>query len=333
LTEQGTRAVAERGRPDAAGRERSRTGADVSGAVHGPFVTGSDLKEGFARFRKDQMTDHAAALTYYALLSLFPALLFAVALTGLIGDTSLVTDAIQSLRDAGAPESTVNAVEQPLRDAVSKDGAATVAVAIGLLTALNGASGAFGAAGRALNVVFRVEEGRGFVKRKLSDLGSTLIVMLSVLVTLFLIFSGGSLAGAVVGLVGLGDTAETVWTYARWPAAMVSAMVVYALVYALAPNVKVKRFQWVTPGAIVGVLVWLLASGLFFLYASHATSYQATYGAMAGLVILLVWLWLTNVAMLLGAEINAAVDTRRAPEFPKGYDGPPLPVKDAKDDE
>lgn len=275
------------------------------------------------------MTDHAAALTYFGLLSLFPALLFAVALTGLVSDNSLVTRVVDLLRDTGAPKETVDAVRAALDNAVNKDGTAGVAMVIGLFTALNGASGAFGAVGRAINVIFRVEEGRGFVKRKLADLGSTLLVSLAVLVTLFLIFSGGEIAGAVVGVVGLGGTAETVWTYLRWPAAMLSAMLVYALLYALAPNVKIRRFRFITPGAVVGVLVWLLASGAFFLYASNFSSYGATYGAFAGLVILLVWMWLSNIALLFGAEVNATVDTRRAPEFAAGYDGPPLPVKEA----
>jgi membrane protein len=294
----------------------------------GAAIELGDFKAAFKRFQKDQMTDNAAALTYYSLLSLFPALLFAVAVLGFFGQQALITDAANYLRDAGAPASTVDSITKALDSAQSQRGTALGALVIGLVLSLNGASGAFGAAGRALNEVWRVDEGRGFVRRKLNDLAWTLVVLILVNVTFVLIFLGGGLASDVLGKIGLGDTAATIWRFVRWPAALVSAMTIYAVVYYAAPNVEVRRFQWITPGAIFGVVTWIVASALFFLYVSNFSSYSATYGAFAAAVILLVWLWLTNVVMLFGAELNAAIDLRRAPELPRSYDGPPLPAKE-----
>jgi len=288
----------------------------------------SDLKAAFERFQADQMQDHAAALTYYSLLSLFPALLVAVALLGVFGQESLIPDTADYLKKAGAPKQTIDAVTSALDSAQSQRGTAITALVLGLLLSLNSASSAFGAVGRALNRAWRVDEGRGFVRRKANDLLWTLVVVVLVLVTFVLVFLGGGLASDVLGLLGLGETAADVWRFARWPAAILSAMLIYAVVYFAAPNVEVRRFRWITPGAVFGVLTSIVASGLFFVYVSSFSSYSATYGAFAGVVILLVWLWLANIVLLFGAELNAAIDVRRSPELPRGYDGPPLPAKE-----
>lgn len=273
------------------------------------------------------MTDHAAALTYYSLLSLFPALLFGIAALGFFGQAGLITDAADYLRKAGAPAATVDSVTSALKSAQAQRGTAFTALIIALVTSLNGASSAFGAVGRALNVVWRVQEGRGFVSKKLHDVGWTALLLVLIVIIFVLIFLGGSVASDLLGTIGLGDTAAGVWLIARWPAALMFAMVVYAIVYYAAPNVEVPRFQFVTPGAVLGVIAWIVASAGFFFYVSNFSSYSATYGAFAAAVILLVWLWLTNVVLLLGAELNAAIDLRRLPELPRNYDGPPLPAK------
>jgi membrane protein len=293
----------------------------------GPRLELGDFKRAFQRFQKDQMGDHAASLTYYALLSLFPGLLLGVAVLGFFGQQGLIDQAAESLREAGAPEDTVSSLTGALETALDQRGAAFTALLIGLVTGLNGASGYFAAVGRALNIVWRVEEGRGFVSRKLNDLGWTLVVIILVLVTLVLVFLGGALATDVASLIGLGDTAATVWRIARWPLALVVLMLIYAVVYFAAPNVKVRRFQFITPGAVLGVVLTLVASGLFFLYASNFSNYSATYGTFAGVVILLYWLWLSNQVILFSAELNAVIDLRRSPELPESYDGPPLPAK------
>lgn len=286
-----------------------------------------DVKAAFTRFQGDQMTDHAAALTYYSLMSLFPALLFGVAVLGVFGQASLIDETADYLKTAGAPEDTVNAVTSALSSAQDQKGTAITALVVGLALSLNGASGAFGAVGRALNRVWRVDEGRGMLRRKANDLMWTLVVLALVMVTFVLVFLGGGLATDVFGWLGLGDTAADVWRIIRWPAALAAAMLVYAVVYFAAPNVEVRRFRWITPGAIFGVTMWIIASVLFFLYVSNFSSYNATYGAFAGAVILLVWLWLTNVVLLFGAELNAVIDLRRSPELPASYEGPPLPAK------
>lgn len=297
----------------------------------GPWLAPVDVKHAYARFKDDEMSDRAAGLTYYALLSLFPALLFAVAVLGFFGQEGLITDAADYLDDAGAPSNVVDAVTGALRSAQDKRGAAVGALVLGLGTSLWGASGAFGAAGRALNVVWRVEEGRGFVRKKLADLGATLLVLALLMITLVLVFLGGTLASDVFGAIGLGDAAATVWAIVRWPLAVCSMMLLYAVVYYAAPNVEVPRFELITPGAVFGVLTWLLASAAFFLYVSNFSSYGATYGAFAGAVILLVWLWLSGFVLLLGAELNAVIDLRRTPGLTPAYDGPPLPAKEPAD--
>jgi len=311
--------------------EDSALEAVVEDGRPGKALVLSDLKDAFKRFQSDQMTDHAAALTYYSLMSLFPALLFAVAVLGVFGQETLIPDTAEYLKTAGAPEETVDAVTSALDSAQSQRSTAITALVIGLALSLNAASGAFGAVGRALNQVWRVDEGRGFVRRKANDLLWTLVVLMLVMITFVLLFLGGGLASDVLGWIGLGETAADVWRIARWPAALVSAMLVYAVVYFAAPNVEVRRFQWITPGAVFGVLAWILASALFFVYVSNFSSYSATYGAFAAVVMLLVWLWLTNLVLLLGAELNAAIDVRRSPDLPRGYEGPSLPAKEPAD--
>jgi membrane protein len=303
-------------------------GAVVKDDRPGKRFVVADLKAAFQRFQSDQMSDFAAALTYYSLMSLFPALLFAVAVLGVFGQESLIGDTADYLKTAGAPSETVDAVTSALDSAQSQRSTALTALVLGLVISLNSASGAFAAVGRALNRAWRVEEGRGFVRRKLNDVMWTLALIVLVLVTFVLIFLGGELASDVLGLIGLGETAASVWRILRWPAAVLTAMLVYAVVYFAAPNVEVRRFQWITPGAVFGVSMWILASALFFLYVSNFSSYSATYGAFAAIVILLVWMWLTNIVLLFGAELNAAIDVRRSPELPKTYQGPPLPAKE-----
>ena len=277
------------------------------------------------------MSDRAAGLTYYSLMSLFPALLFAVAVLGVFGQQGLINEAADYLRDHGAPDDVTNAVTGALRSAQDKKGAAVSALVIGLAVSLYGASGAFGAAGRALNVVWRVEEGRGFVRKKLTDLGATLAVLVLMLLTLVLVFLGGTLAADVFDAIGLGDTAVTVWSYVRWPLAICSMMLLYSILYYQAPNVEMRRFQLFTPGTVCGVLLWIVASAAFFVYVANFSSYGATYGAFAGAVILLIWLYLSSSVLLLGAELNAVIELRRTPHFSEAYQGPPLPAKEPAD--
>jgi membrane protein len=295
---------------------------------HGKPVVPADFMAAYKRFKGDEINDRAAGLTYYSLLSLFPALLFAVAVLGVFGRQGLINDAADYLKGAGAPAGTVDSVTSALESAQAQRGTAITALIIGLVISLNSASSAFGAVGRALNVIWRVDEGRGLVKKKANDVAWTLVVLALALLTFVLIFLGGGLASDVLGWIGLSESLATVWLIVRWPLALLSITLIYAIVYYAAPNVEVRRFRWITPGAVFGVLCTIGASAVFFVYVSNFSSYSATYGAFAGAVILLVWLWLASVVLLFGAELNAVIDLRRSPDLPAGYDGPPLPAKE-----
>ena len=262
-------------------------------------------REALARFRADSMGDGAAALTYYGLLSLFPALLVGASVFGLLGQAHAIEDITRYLSKHGADRSTVDAVRASLRTAQSSRGGAGVGLVIGLMVSLYGAAGAFGAAGRALNRVLRIEDSRGMVRRKARDLGCTLVVIVLGAAALLLVFLGGDVARQLLGELGFGTTAARVWDVLRWPAALIVAMAAFAFVYWTAPDRSGARFRLISAGAAVAVVIWLLASAAFFVYVASFGSYNATYGAFAGAVILLVWLWLTNVALLLGAEIDA----------------------------
>jgi len=282
------------------------------------------LKRAFQKFQADTMTDHAAALTYFVMMSLFPALLVGVSLLGLLGDQSLVTDAVGYAQDNGAPAEVADAIEASLSATVENaGGAVSFALALGVAVAIYGASGAFGGAGRALNVVYGVEETRSFVKHKLADIGWTLIVIALSLIALFSVFLGGGLAKDLFGVIGLGETAVTIWRFARWFVAIAAVILIYGVAYTFAPNVQPRKLRWITPGAGAGVLIWLLASAGFFFYVSNFGKYGATYGAFAGAVILLLWLYLSNIAFLFGAEINAERERERRPAGARPTPQPP----------
>ena len=271
------------------------------------------VKRAFAKFQADEMTDSAAAMTYYVMMSLFPALLVCVSLLGLLGDQSLVTDAVRYARDQGAPAEVTDALRASLSATVDAGGAVSFALLLGVLVAIYGASGAFGGAGRALNTVYGVRESRSFVIHKLSDIAWTLVAMGLAIVALFSVFLGSGLAKDLFGTIGLGDTAVAIWRVARWLVAIGAVLLMYALTYSFAPDIKPRRLRWITPGALTGVVIWLVASAGFFFYVSNFGKYGATYGAFAGAVILLLWLYLSNLAFLFGAELNAEREREQRP--------------------
>lgn len=267
------------------------------------------LKRTFERFQADNMMDHAAALTYYVMMSLFPALLVCISLLGLLGSPSLVTEAVDYARQNGAPAEVTGALESALSSTVeSAGGAVSVALVFGVAVALYGASGAFGAAGRALNDVYGVKETRSFIKHKLSDLAWTMVVIFLAIISLVCVFLGGDLAKDLFGTIGLGETAAEIFRVARWFIAIGAVLCIYAIVFAFAPDIQPRRRRIISPGALAGVLIWIVASAGFFVYVSNFGKYGATYGAFAGAVILLLWLYISSIAFLFGAELNAAVD-------------------------
>jgi membrane protein len=258
-------------------------------------------------FYRDQGTHHAAALTYYALMSLFPLLLLAVSLLGVLGEfPSTYNSIIHHLRGV-VPETTLAPLDSALRAALRSRGTALAALLIGMLLALYGATGYLEAARRALNVVFCVDQGRSFVQRKLTDLASTAVLLGLVLATVVLMFAGAGVARSVSG-----RGAAEAWAILRWPAALLSALVVFSFLYSVTPDADRRALRSIIPGAVAGVALWLLASAGFSAFLAHFSNFNVTYGSFAAAIILLVWLWLTNVALLLGAELNAELERGKA---------------------
>lgn len=280
----------------------------------------SILGRALRAFYDDQMTHHAAALTYYALMSLFPALLLGVSLLGLIGQYPATYDAIMGYLREVAPRSALAPLDSSLRGALQQKGTAATTLVVGIVIALYGTTGVLEAARRALNVVFGATNGRSFLHRKTVDVLSSVALMVAILVSLVLVFVGGGFAEDLLGFLGLGPAVADVWNVARWPAAVAVAVLVFAFVYYVTPDVRQRSFRWITPGAIVAVVLWLLASWGFATYISRVADVGAIYGAFAGAIVLVAWIWLTNVALLFGAELNAAIEHRKrqgeAPQRP-----------------
>ena len=267
------------------------------------------LKRAFKKFQADEMVDRAASLTYYMMMSLFPMLLVGISLLGLLGDRSLVARAVDYASDNGAPAEVTDALEALLTKTVNATGGAVSgALVLGLAIALYGAAGAFGAAGRALNAIYGVEETRNFAKHKLADIGYTIVLIALALVALVCVFLGGGLANDLFGVIGLGDSAAAAWRIVRWPVAVGAVLAIYSLIFAAAPDIAARRRRIVSPGGLVGVGAWILVSVGFFFYVSNFGRYGATYGAFAGAVILLLWLYISSLAFLFGAELNSVVD-------------------------
>jgi membrane protein len=263
-------------------------------------------------FYDDQMTHHAAALTYYVLMSLFPTGLLALSLLVLFGQYPATYEAIiDYLRDV-APASVVDPLDRSLREALQSRGTATTALVASIPLALYGMTGALEAARRALNVAFELDQrGRSFLRRKTIDVLSAIVLMTLVLTSLVMVFVGGGLARDLLGFAGLGTAAADIWNVARWPGAALVATLIFALIYYVTPDVKQRAFHWLTPGAAVAVLLWLLASVAFSLYVSRIADVGAFYGAFTGAILLVGWLWLTNVALLFGAELNAEIERQQ----------------------
>jgi membrane protein len=273
--------------------------------------TGAIIKRTAVAFYDDQMTQHAAALTYYGLMSLFPAALLAISLLGLIGEYPATYDAILGYLRKVAPEAAVVPLDSSLRGALQHKGTAATTLVISIAVALYGTTGVFEAARRAMNVIFKVKHGRRFFTRKAVDVASSIALMVMVLATLVLIFVGGRFADDLLGFIGIGGDGAKIWSLIRWPLAVAVSMLVFAGIYYVTPDVQHRSFRFVLPGAVVAVVLWLVASLAFSIYVSRVADVGALYGAFAGAIVLVAWMWLSNVALLFGAELNAEVGRQK----------------------
>ena len=269
------------------------------------------VKRTLVSFYDDQATHHAAALTYYSLMSLFPAALLALSLLGLLGQYPETYNAVIDYLDDVAPASVVDPLDRSLRTALQSKGTATTTLIVSVIIAFYGSTGVLEAARRALNVVFEAENGRSFLRRKLIDIASTVVLGALVLLSLVMVFVGGEFARDIFGFVGLGDTAADIWNVVRWPGAFVAATLAFAYIYYVTPDVDQRAFHWITPGAIVGVLSWLLVSIGLSTYLSSIADVGALYGTFTAAIVLVGWLWLTNVALLFGAVLNAEIEREK----------------------
>ncbi len=270
-------------------------------------------------FSEDNLSDWAAALTYYGLLALFPALIALVGLIGLVGDPASITKTITQIVTKIGPSSAAQTFAGPIQSITSQKSTAGVMGIVGLVGALWSASSYVGAFMRAANVIYETPEGRPIWKlRPLQMLVTLVMLVLLVLVALALVLTG-PIVTAVAGPLGIGGTAVSVWDIAKWPVLLIVVIVMFAVLFYAAPNVKLAGFKWVTPGALFALVVWLLASVAFAFYAANFGSYNKTYGALGGLVVFLVWLWITNTALLLGMELNA--ERERSRELKAGVPG------------
>ena len=278
-------------------------------------------KRTIQEFSDDHCTDLAAALTYYSVLAIFPAAIALLSLLGLIGQGRPTVDAVLTIvTDVGG--SSIADTIRPVLTSVSESPGAGATFALGVVLALWSASGYVAAFGRAMNRVYEVDEGRPmWTLRPIMLLVTIVTVILAGVAALILVLSGG-IARAVGQQVGLGDTAVQVWGIAKWPVLLLIVIVVVAVLYYATPNVKPPAFRWMSLGAFVSILIWVLASVGFGFYVSNFGSYNKTYGSLAGAVVFLLWLWITNVALLFGAEIDAEVE--RARELQAG-----IPAEDA----
>ena len=269
------------------------------------------LKRTVTEFRADNCTDWAAALTYYGVLAVFPAAIALLSIIGLVGDPKKTTDQLLQIVDTLGPSSATETFAGPIEQIASRPSAAGFALVIGLLTALWSASGYVGAFGRAANAIYEVEEGRPFYKLRPLQLLVTLVcVVLLAAVALALVVTG-PVTQAIGDAIGLGDTFLTVWDIAKWPVMALVVSFIFSLLYFATPNVKQPKFKWFTIGGVVALVTWIVASAVFAFYVATFASYSKTYGSLAAVVIALVWLWITNIAVLLGAEFNAETERGR----------------------
>ncbi|MEV4657911.1 YihY/virulence factor BrkB family protein [Micromonospora sp. NPDC049301] len=320
----------------ASGRDRDSARGPV-GPDEGPDsptdLPGSGWKAALRRtvteFQDDSLTDWAAALTYYGVLSIFPGLLVLISILGLLGETA--TQGVEDTVKQAVPEGNIQKIiTDAINQAGDNGGLASIAAIIGLLAAFWSASGYIAAFMRASNTIYDVPEGRPIWKTLPIRVGVTAVIGVLLLACAVIVVFTGRLAELVGNAIGVGGTAVTVWNIAKWPVLLVLVSLMFAILYWASPNARHGGFRWVSPGGVLAVVVWLLISGLFAFYVSNFGSYNKTYGALAGVIIFLVWLWLSNIAILLGAEFDAELERSRA--ISAGHSADEEPYVELRDD-
>jgi membrane protein len=288
----------------------------LSNEVHSPTALprdtwGDTLKRTVREFKDDKLQHWAAALTYYAILSLFPALLVLVSLVGLLANPERVTRVLTDTVSELGPSTAAKTFQGPIESIASNRGAAGVLLVVGVVAALWSASSYVSAFSDACNSIFEVEEGRPFWMLKPLQLVVTFVLILMAAVVALALVLSGPIVGALGSSLGIDDTVLTVWRYAKWPAMIVLILLIFGVLYYTAPNARIGGVRWVTPGAIVALVAWIVASVVFAIYVANFGSYDKTYGTLGGVVVFLLWMWITNIAILLGAELNAEVTRAR----------------------
>jgi len=293
---------------------------DVSSPTALPRDTWKDtLKRTATEFKDDKMNHWGAALTYYAILSIFPALLVLVSLVGLFANPERVTKVLTDTISELGPATAASTFQGPIESITSSRGTAGIMFIVGVATALWAASGYVSAFSDACNSIYEVEEGRPFWKLKpLQLLVTFVLILLAAIVALALVLSG-PIVGALGSSLGLSDTVLTLWRFAKWPAMIVLVLVIFGVLYYATPNARVSGVRWVTGGAVLALVAWIGASIAFALYVANFSSYDKTYGTLGGVVVFLIWLWVTNMAILLGAEFNS--ETERAKQLHANVSG------------
>jgi membrane protein len=284
------------------------------------------LKRTLREYKADNLGDLAAALTYYGVLAIFPMLIVVVSLLGLLGH-SVTQSLIQNLGKA-APSDARQIFTNAIQNIQSHQSTAGVLFVVGLVLALWSASGYIAAFMRASNVIWDVEEGRPIWTTIPLRLAVTLVTVVLLTITAAAVVLTGGLAEQLGNVIGVGHSAVTIWDIAKWPVLLLVVAFILAILYWAAPNVRQPGFRWVTPGGIIAVGLWVLASGAFAFYVANFSSYNKTYGAMASVIVFLVWLWITNTVILLGAELNAELERGRQIEGGTPADREPyLPLR------
>ena len=288
------------------------------------------LKKTLREFTSDQCTDLAAALTYYAVLALFPALLAIVSVLGLFGQAQQTTDTVLQLLTQLGGGSVAATLREPIRE-VTMSPAAGITFVVGVLGALWSASGYVGAFGRAMNRVYEIDEGRPIWKLRPTNLAITAVTVVLVVVAGLILVLSGDVAQAVGDVIGLGSTAVFVWGIVKWPVLLVIIVVVVAVLFYFSPNVKQPKFRWISMGSLLAIAIWMIASVGFGFYVSNFSNYNKTYGSLGAVIVFLLWLWITNNALLFGAEFDAEIERGR--ELQAGMEAEKdilLPPRDTK---